>query len=407
MDGFGNFVADVQAEDELPDNEKAQNESEEVTGEEEDSASKIDTSITIGTGSRIAVVSKATDGEYWKLVHWGMEDAVKDINTAYDFSSNDAVTMTFEGPSDEQDVETQINTLDAVIAENPTVLCMSASDIESCQAQLEAASENGIPVVVFDSNVNEDELVAAFRGTDNTYVGKLAAEKLADAIGGSGKIAVFSAQEKTESSQKRVEGFKETLMEYPDITIVSELYTDKVDDMETAMADVLNRYPDLSGVFCTNEDVSDLYLSLDKGEKAPVMVGVDATTVQQKAIADGQELGTISADLRTMTVYDIASDLDYTVKYTAPNRYKVTYGADDDAAGVVDAVVAGSADALASGDKQLQGSDIVFTATPNEGYEIAYWEVNGEKVDAEAEGADAQRYELEYLGKDTKEMIRR
>lgn len=48
MDGFGNFVADVQAEDELPDNEKAQNESEEVTGEEEDSASKIDTSITIG-----------------------------------------------------------------------------------------------------------------------------------------------------------------------------------------------------------------------------------------------------------------------------------------------------------------------------------------------------------------------
>lgn len=173
---------------------------------------------------------------------------------------------------------------------------MSASDIESCQAQLEAASENGIPVVVFDSNVNEDELVAAFRGTDNTYVGKLAAEKLADAIGGSGKIAVFSAQEKTESSQKRVGGFKETLMEYPDITIVSELYTDKVDDMETAMADVLNRYPDLSGVFCTNEDVSDLYLSLDKGEKAPVMVGVDATTVQQKAIADGQELGTVSQD---------------------------------------------------------------------------------------------------------------
>lgn len=121
--------------------------------------------------------------------------------------------------------------------------------------------------------------------------------------------------------------------------------------------------------------------------------------------ADGQELGTVSADLRTMTVYDIASDLDYTVKYTAPNRYKVTYGADDDAAGVVDAVAAGSADALVSGDKQLQGSDIVFTATPNEGYEIAYWEVNGEKVDAEAEGADAQRYELEYLGKDTKVVV--
>lgn len=61
---------------------------------------------------------------------------MKDINTAYDFSSDDAVTMTFEGPSDEQDVEAQINTLDAVIAENPTVLCMSASDIESVRHSL-------------------------------------------------------------------------------------------------------------------------------------------------------------------------------------------------------------------------------------------------------------------------------
>ena len=296
MGGFGNFVADVQAEDELPDNDEAQEELAASPEEEPeaDRASQIDTTITLGAGSRIAVVSKATDGEYWKLVRQGMEDAVKDINTAYSFSSDEEITMTFEGASDEQDVETQINTLDAVIAENPTVLCMSAGDIESCQAQLEAASENGIPVVVFDSNVNEDELVSAFRATDNTYVGRLAAEKLADAIGGSGKIAVFSAQEKTESSQKRVEGFKEALAGYPDITIVSELYTDKVDDMSAAMADALKRYPDLNGVFCTNEDVSDMYLELEKGEKTPVMVGVDATTAQQEAIADGQELGVVS-----------------------------------------------------------------------------------------------------------------
>ena len=298
MGGFGNFVADVQAEDELPDDEETQEELVSASGEEQeaDRASQIDTTITLGAGSRIAVVSKATDGEYWKLVRQGMEDAVKDINTAYSFTGDEEITMTFEGASDEQDVETQINTLDAVIAENPTVLCLSAGDIESCQAQLEAASENGIPVIVFDSNVNEDELVAAFRGTDNTYVGRLAAEKLAEAIDGSGKIAVFSAQEKTESSQKRVEGFKEALADYPEITIVSELYTDKVDDMSNAMAGVLGRYPDLKGVFCTNEDVSDMYLELDKGENPPAMVGVDATTTQQKAITDGQEIGVVSQD---------------------------------------------------------------------------------------------------------------
>ena len=81
-------------------------------------------------------MSKATDGEYWKLVRKGMEDAVKDINKAYEFSSDDEISMTFEGPSDEQDIETQVNTLDAVIAENPTVLCMSAGDMNPVRHSL-------------------------------------------------------------------------------------------------------------------------------------------------------------------------------------------------------------------------------------------------------------------------------
>lgn len=156
----------------------------------------------------------------------------------------------------------------------------------------------------------------------------------------------------------------------------------------------------------TIESGEDGIYEVSRGDNVTIQVTVPSGLLLDGwSAADGQELGTISADLRTMTVYDIASDLDYTVKYTAPNRYKVTYGADDDAAGVVDAVAAGSTDALVSGDKQLQGSDIVFTATPNEGYEVAYWEVNGEKVDAEAEGTGAQRYELEYLGKDTKVVV--
>ena len=70
---------------------------------------------------------------------------------------DDQITMTFEGPDNEEDVETQINTMDAVIAENPDVLCISASDMDSCEAQLEAAKENGIPVIAFDSNVAREE----------------------------------------------------------------------------------------------------------------------------------------------------------------------------------------------------------------------------------------------------------
>ena len=92
---------------------------------------EIDTSVQVEAGSRIAVVSKNTEGQFWERLQAGMADAVKAVNEAYGFSKEDAVTMTFEGPDDEREVETQINTLDAVIAENPAVLCLSAGDMES------------------------------------------------------------------------------------------------------------------------------------------------------------------------------------------------------------------------------------------------------------------------------------
>ena len=257
---------------------------------------EIDTDVKIEAGSRIAVVSKSVKGEYWKMVKKGMEDAVKAINDAYGFKKDDQITMTFEGPDNEEDVESQINTIDAVIAENPDVLCISASDMDSCQAQLEAAKENEIPVVAFDSNVSEKKLVKAYRGTDNVQVGKMAAYQLGSALGKMGKVAVFSAQQKTKSVQDRVDGFMNNIQKYGDIEVVEVIYSDQVDDMETAMKEVLDKYPALDGVFCTNADVTELYLGLEKSDSgdAPALVGVDATTKQQEAIRNGEEIGCVS-----------------------------------------------------------------------------------------------------------------
>ena len=137
------IVADVQ---ETP-------EATEVEEEKSPLIPEIDDTLSIEEGARIAVVSKSKKGEFWNKVKEGMEAAVKDVNEAYGFKKDKQITMTFEGPDDEEDVESQINTLDAVIAENPSVVCLSAGDMDSCQAQLEAAKENGIPVVAFDSNV--------------------------------------------------------------------------------------------------------------------------------------------------------------------------------------------------------------------------------------------------------------
>ena len=285
---------------------------------------EIDTSVQIAAGSRIAVVSKTTTGAYWKLVKKGMEDAVAAVNEAYGFKKDEAITMTFEGPDKEEDVESQINILDAVIAENPDVLCMSAADMNSCQAQLEAAKENGIPVIAFDSNVSEKKLIRAYRGTDNVQIGKMAAYRLGTAIGKMGKVAVFSAQEKTKSVQDRVEGFLNNIDNYGDIEVVKVIYSDQVDDMKTAMQEVLEKYPALDGVFCTNADVTEMYLDLEKSDAGEgiALVGVDATTKQQEAIRNGEELGTVSQQPYAMGYQTIWTAIEATAPRKSANIEK-------------------------------------------------------------------------------------
>ena len=148
--------------------------------------------------------------------------------------------------------------------------------MDSCEAQLEAAKENGIPVIAFDSNVAEKKLVKAYRGTDNVQVGKMAAYQLGSALGKMGKVAVFSAQQKTKSVQDRVEGFMNNIGKYGDIEVVETIYSDQVDDMEASMKEVLEKYPTLDGVFCTNADITEMYLNLEKSDEhdAPALVGL-------------------------------------------------------------------------------------------------------------------------------------
>lgn len=193
-------------------------------------------------------------------------------------------------------MESQVNTIDAVIAENPDVLCVSASDMDSFRRswKLPRRMESRLwhlTLVLQTARWSVHFVVRIIPG-----VGEIAAYRLATAIGKMGKVAVFSAQEKTQSIQERVSGFTNYITNYPDIEVVEIVYQDQVDDMTAAMQEVLDKYPQLDGVFCDNADIADLYLDMKKDETKDsiVMVGVDATAKQQEAIRNGKEVGVVS-----------------------------------------------------------------------------------------------------------------
>lgn len=252
--------------------------------------------LNLEAGGHIAVVVKSTKTGYWATVKKGMEAAVKDLNKKLEYKGDDKIKLSFEGPSDETDVESQINIIDAVLAENPGVLCLAAIDMESCQAQLETAEENGIPVVVLDSGVVTGT-VNSVCSTDNKAAGADAAKKLAEAVGGSGEIAVMAHIESSESSQDRVKGFADELAaNYPDIKVVNYSYENDETPVKDMAAKVMEENPYLKGYFCTNQITADDVLDALKeaGKEDIAVVGFDAGKKQKEAIKDGREAGVIA-----------------------------------------------------------------------------------------------------------------
>lgn len=243
-------------------------------------------------GSRIAVVVKNVKTGFWTAVKKGMDAAVKDLNEKMGYKGDDKIRLSFEGPADETDVESQINIIDAVLSENPSVLCLAAIDMESCTAQIEAAAENEIPVIILDSGV-ESDIVNIVCATDNYKAGTEAANKLAQALENKGQVAVMAHVESTETSKSREQGFKDEMEKnHPEIEIVNISHENEETSMEEMAEAVLKLYPEVKGYYCTNETAAnDVLSAVESSGKDVKVIGFDTGKKQIEAVKNGKELG--------------------------------------------------------------------------------------------------------------------
>lgn len=251
--------------------------------------------LKLETGAHIAVVVKNPKANYWKAVEKGIKQAVADLNIELGYEGADLIYYTFEGPED-GDAGVQINTIDAVLAENPQVLCLSAIDMNSCQAQLETAQENGIPVIILDSGVKSEELVYTICETDNYSAGAEAARKLCEAIGGTGKLQIIAHQQSAETSIRREQGFREEVAAYyPAVEVLETIYEDGEESVTDLMNRVLETHPDLKGCFTTSENlgVNALEILGKQNDRDVLMVGFDAGDTQLEAVRSGAAYGVI------------------------------------------------------------------------------------------------------------------
>jgi ribose transport system substrate-binding protein len=231
------------------------------------------------------IIAKGFSHQFWQAVKAGAEEA----------ATRNGVTITFEAPNTEAEIDKQTDMLNTAISKAPQGLGFAALDSQAQVPALQKAADAGIPIVAFDSGVDSD-LPLTTCTTDNMAAAAAAADGLAKAIGEKGKVAAVIHDQTSATGIGRRDGFLNRIKEaYPNIEVVDVQYANdslKAADNVKAM---LQANPDIVGIFASNEGSAiGLAVALKETGAKIAGVGFDSGKGQKDAIMDGTLIGSIT-----------------------------------------------------------------------------------------------------------------
>ena len=278
--------------------------------------------LNLEPGTYISIIGKDDSSSYWTNVKKGVMQAADDLNKELGYKGSDKIKVTYNAPAKSEDIDEQVNILDEELSRYPDAVGIASIDSAACSVQFDLATANGIPVISLDSG-NEYKGIQCIVKTDNEDAARTGAYKLANEIGDEGQVILVVHDSNSETAKERVKSFEEEIKNnYPSVSIVETIYCDKLDDLkkkiavekdpnmsedlqkaavekttdDEVMQYYLKKYPDLKGVFGTNESSTIFALeALQKTELAGkvALVGFDISEEQIAAMKNGEISGLV------------------------------------------------------------------------------------------------------------------
>jgi ribose transport system substrate-binding protein len=235
----------------------------------------------------IAIVSKGFQHQFWQAVQRGAEQEAQERGAR----------ITFEGPATEADIEAQVTMLTNALARQPDAIGFAALDSRAAAPLMQQARSAGIPVVAFDSGVDSDVPVTT-AATDNKAAAAEAARHMAEALGGTGKVALVVHDQTSRSGIDRRDGFTEWMQaNAPGIELLEPQYGggDQARSADITKS-ILAANPDVRGIYGSNEGsaIGVVRGVQESGVTGLTVIGFDSGAAQIEAIRSGTMLGAIT-----------------------------------------------------------------------------------------------------------------
>lgn len=203
---------------------------------------------------KIAVIPKGTSHAFWKSVEAGARQAGEEFG----------VEILWDGPQKETEIDRQRAILENMLNQDAAAVAIAPLDEQGMARPIQNVIRQGVPVVIFDSNVDAEGYVS-FVATDNEVGGGLGGLRMNAVLAERGveaaQIMVLRYSEGSGSTLRREKGFVDRVTEAGH-TVVAEQFTDGTPEGALTVASnmlaglVSEGRLTVQGIFASNESTS-------------------------------------------------------------------------------------------------------------------------------------------------------
>ncbi len=159
--------------------------------------------------NEILFIPKSQISSFWEITIDGFYTAIAEYNEIGTVLSTE----------DEEDIAGQIQIVYDAIEYGYDAIIISALSYEELAEAVQAAIDEGIEVIVIDSDVNVPDIKIRI-STDNYNAGYEMGEKMAEMMDYEGNVGVLAIKSFTENLEQRMKGFEDAVRSYENLEIV-------------------------------------------------------------------------------------------------------------------------------------------------------------------------------------------
>lgn len=215
-----------------------------------------------------------------------------------------------------KDPAKQINQMETALSQGISAIIVEPASVDGIKPAVEAAREAGVPVVILNQKITDQELASCFVGVSNVDGGKMEMSAAVADMGGEGKVGLLLGPMGSDAQIGRSEGYQAVIdASEGKIEVIYELTANWVTDEALSVVETwLSSGKELDAIVAQNDGMALGALKAVEDAKLQdqiLVYGLDATDEALAAVKDGRLKATVSQSttLQGLNAMQAAFDL--------------------------------------------------------------------------------------------------